>query len=563
MRDDEEDETWTRTAFLDDAPAPPAAVVAERSTRSGIVEWFMVKSEALAAGMFGVLLAIAAVVILFGVGAYHWFHWDEWSFLADRSAGDLFRPHSEHWVTLPALAYRGLWSIFGINSYLPYQALLVAVHLTTAVLLRVTMRRAGAGPWIATATASVILLFGSGNDNIVAAFQITFVGALMFGLIHLLLADHDGPLDRRDRLGLGAGAAALMCSGVGITMVVIVGVATLMRRGWRMAAFHTAPLAGIYLSWYAAMRPSVDQVWQADYWVRVKRMASFGWVSLSETVDAIGHVPFVGVALALLTAAGLLLAWLPLDVATFRTRAAIPTALLAGWIVFLTTSAYVRWWNPTTAGSSRYLYIGAALFLPAVAVAADAIARRWRPLGWVVIVLALGGIPGNIGEFGGTAPFGKPHFVQWRERISVFAASDEARAAPPDFVPFPFGPHAAITAGWLVESFDAGRIPAPDHVGDGLAEQAVVVFGVAQVMSEPIAEDDERCRMVEGYLELTPEVGDQFWFTTPIRVTSDRSVPGADVAFDPRRGNELSVVADDLELRLLPARGQSSFRFCE
>ena len=94
----------------------------------------------------------------------------------------------------------------------------------------------------------------SGRDpDILWPFQITYVGALVFGLTHLLLADHDGPFDRRDWLGLAAGAAGLMCSGVAIAMVVAVGVATLIRRGVRIAAVHTVPLGVAYVIWLSTM----------------------------------------------------------------------------------------------------------------------------------------------------------------------------------------------------------------------------------------------------------------------------------------------------------------------
>jgi len=73
------------------------------------------------------------------------------------------------------------------------------------------MHRAGVRPWSATVLASLFVLFGAGAANILWAFQISFVGSVAFGLTHLLLADHDGPFDRRDWLGLLAGFATLLC----------------------------------------------------------------------------------------------------------------------------------------------------------------------------------------------------------------------------------------------------------------------------------------------------------------------------------------------------------------
>ena len=177
-----------------------------------------------------------------------WFYLDEWDFLADRTAfnvGDLFRAHNEHWVTLPVLAYRGLWWVFGLNSYRPYQVVIILLHLLAAFLVRSVMRRVGVRPWTATVVASVLVFFGSGYQNIVLPFQMTLVGALVFGLVYLLLATHDGPFDRRDLFGWLAGLASIMCSGVGVSMVIAVGLAVLLMRGWRLALVHTVPLRGV------------------------------------------------------------------------------------------------------------------------------------------------------------------------------------------------------------------------------------------------------------------------------------------------------------------------------
>src|SRR5205085_12586284 len=83
-------------------------------------------------------------------------------------------------------------------------------------------------------------------------FQIGFTGSLVAGLAHLLMSDHDGPFDRRDLLGLGFGLVGLMCSGVSLTMVGVVGLAVLVRRGWKMAALHTLPLAAVFGAWWLA-----------------------------------------------------------------------------------------------------------------------------------------------------------------------------------------------------------------------------------------------------------------------------------------------------------------------
>ena len=200
---------------------------------------------------------IVALVVFMFFSRRMWFGGDEWNFLVARTGGnlhDLFLPFYEHhWVTLPVLVYRGLWWVFGLRSYRPYQLVIVALHLTAAYQLRSIMRRVDVRPWTATLFAFTFLFFGRGYLNMVSPFQMTLVGSLVFGLAHLILATHDGDLDRRDAWGLAAGGAALMCSGVGITMAMTVGAAVLLVHGWRRALVHTVPLACAYIIWFAAI----------------------------------------------------------------------------------------------------------------------------------------------------------------------------------------------------------------------------------------------------------------------------------------------------------------------
>lgn len=92
-----------------------------------------------------------------------------------------------------------MYWLVGLRSYAPYHVLAIGLHLKAAALLRVIMRRAGVVPWISTVPASLIAFFGTASQEILWAFQIAFSGALVLGLVQLLLADHDGSIDRRSR----------------------------------------------------------------------------------------------------------------------------------------------------------------------------------------------------------------------------------------------------------------------------------------------------------------------------------------------------------------------------
>jgi hypothetical protein len=94
--------------------------------------------------------------------------------------------------------------------YTPYLVVLLVLHLTAPARLRMVMRRSGVDAWLATLTASVFVYLGAGAQDILSASQMTVVGSIVFGLTDLLLADHDGPLDRRDALAVLVTSASWM-----------------------------------------------------------------------------------------------------------------------------------------------------------------------------------------------------------------------------------------------------------------------------------------------------------------------------------------------------------------
>jgi hypothetical protein len=406
---------------------------------------------------------LVALPLWLALGRHGWFAQDEWDFLAARKAGDLgdlFRGHNVHWVTVPVLVYRLLYWTFGLRSYFPYRCVIVIVHLAAAALLLVVMRRAGVNPWIATAAGTLFVLLGSGWQNIVQPFQICFTGALAFGLAHLLLADHDGPSSRRDAFGLVAGLLGLMCSGVGVTMVGVVGLAVLLRRGWRPALLHTVPLAACYLVWLGA----IGHDGYGDTSPTLHGAFGFVWNGVRAAYQSMGQIPGLGVILAILLVVGLLFAWNERRGSGRRAELAAPVALLIGSIVFLTITATGRLiLGAGTASSSRYVYIVAAMTLPALAVAADALTARWRWFLPVAIVLFLVGIPANIDALRG-AQRAQRLTAQTTRRIMLTLPRDPiASRVPRSLVPDPLTARQ-VTIGWLLDGVAQHRIPAPARI---------------------------------------------------------------------------------------------------
>ena len=118
-----------------------------------------------AAITFGVFLVAAGLLLVLRLGDPFWFFRDDWEFLTERDASlhDLFEPHAGHLSMGLVLYFRVWYRVFGIDSYVPFQLGVVAMHLGVVVALRALMRRAGVGPWIATLVAGSLALFGSGR----------------------------------------------------------------------------------------------------------------------------------------------------------------------------------------------------------------------------------------------------------------------------------------------------------------------------------------------------------------------------------------------------------------
>ncbi len=403
-----------------------------------------------------VLVSAAALVYYLALARTQWFFADEWEFLSGRgvNGSDLLRSHYGHWVAVPIVVYRVLWQVVGLHSYLPYVGVAISLHLLVGALLRVIMRRAGVRPWTATIAASVFVLFGAGAQDVLWAFQITFTGALALGLVHLLLVDHDGPVDRRDGLGLLAGLLALMCSGVAVTMVIVVGVAALLRRGWRVAALHVVPLAVVYGAWWlryshgkSAFVGSAHQIFD---WTITGASGVFG---------ALGSVRGVGWLLGAVLVGGGVLALREAGLRATRGSLVLPTALLAGAVAFLLIAAFDRSGVGASAAKlSRYLHILAALVLPAIAVAIDALARRWRAVGIVALAALVVGIPGNIARADDYARRQRSVDDATRQSLLSIGRDPLARKVPRGMRPDP-NRAPTLTLGWLLDGVASGRVP--------------------------------------------------------------------------------------------------------
>jgi hypothetical protein len=488
------------------------------------------------------VVEVAALGTWLHLGRFQWFYRDEWEFVAARKAGDLgdlFRPHNEHWTTAPILAYRLLYSVFGLRAYLPYRLLVLVLYLAAAALVFAVMLRAGVRPCIATAAASLYAFFGAGWQNIIQPFQVCFTAALVFGLVQLLLADHDGPLDRRDALGVGAGIVGLMCSGVGVSMLVIVGIAVCVRRGWRIAAVHAAPGAICFLVWYFS-------VGRTSYHARgVRGAALFRFVEsgFRGTFRDLGQVAFVGLLLFAVLIAGLFVATSARRRSGRLAELAAPIALLSGSVVFLAITAVGRvGFGPDFARSARYVSLVAAMTIPALAVAADALVSRWRRALPVAVAIFLIGVPGNISALASAQRRLKPTYTTTRRLMSSLPRVPMARRVPRSVRPDPVGAEP-VTIGWLLDAVAQHRLPAPARISP--VELATDDFRLSFLQHAGVA-PAVSCRTVRGPITLAVAPGDEIGLSASgIFVRPARGLfLGPALLFLPGDGTVLDVVGE-------------------
>ncbi len=556
-----EDEA-TRSAPADPTePTEPAETTTDWNTRAALI-------------VFVAYLVVAFFVLLFHFGDGRWFAGDEWGFLSNRSLSDvpgLFAPQNQHWSTVPIVAYQVLFKIFGLNTYQPYMAVTIALHLLLAGLLRIVMRRAGVTPWVATVTAGAFVLYGTGQDNILLGVQISMVGSLVFGLIQLLVANHDGRTDWRDAVALGAGALAIMSSSIGVPMVVAVGLAVLARRGWRAALIQTVPLAALYGLWWSSQRSAMGNVTAAVTepgllwdWVRLTFVGVF---------RGLGHYPVVGVAMAGVLVLGLVLAWVPLDRAALRRLASEPAALLIGSVALTLLIATQRggflvFKGEAAPQSSRYVSMATALLLPALAVAANAFIERWRWTAPALLVLVLVGVPANIDAFSQPGVLAHPAFQQGQRRfVEAIAASPLLKKVPREVYPDPweFGTDQ-LTVGMVQDAKKAGRISVATDVAPPLRDKVDMRLRMTQSGPGEVIVDPHGCTTHSEPLIIEPDSGERFSLVAPLSIAREQddatfTIP---TPYDPSSsGTVLTTQFPDMTLRIAPVVGQTTFTWCD
>ncbi|HXD80915.1 MAG TPA: hypothetical protein VNU27_04990 [Candidatus Acidoferrum sp.] len=320
---------------------------------------------------------VAAAAILLLTHSYT-FYFDEWTFILtapDWTWITYLQPHNEHPVMLPRLIYAALLSTVGLRSYLPYMAVLLALHATSAVLLFEIVRRR-AGDLVAIGCAALFLVLGAAWENLLWAFQITFVGSVACGLGMLLALE--GPSTPRRLLAAALLlAGALAFSAMGIAFAAGAAVTLVVTPARRRDLLWLAPVIVLFGVWYLALGrggtppnppPRASNVLLVPLFV--------AWGLGQSAAGLVGESGPWGPPALVLAASAVAVAW-------WRRR---PDALALGVLgallaVYVVTGLGRVQLGVQQAGAGRYVYEGAALWLILLADVARNLPWRgtWRP----------------------------------------------------------------------------------------------------------------------------------------------------------------------------------------
>jgi hypothetical protein len=342
---------------------------------------------------------LVATVALIACAAILWlargfnFYFDEWTVILpmDSSWTVYLQPHNEHPAMLLRLIYAVLLSTVGMRSYVPYMAVLLALHAITVVLLFELMRRR-AGDLIAIGAAALLLVMGAAWENLLWAFQIGFVGSVACGLGALLaLASPprgEVPPDSRSEARGGGGArsglavmllllGSLMFSGIGLFFLVAAAVWLALTPDRRKDLIWLAPVALALGVWYLAYGRAGAAPTPTSPAGNIEALPLYTLWGLGASVAGlIGEGGLFGPVLLLLALVALGFSWRRRRPDGFTIG--IAAALLAFYVVVGLNRAQIGYQQ---SGSGRYVYEGAVFWLLLLGDAARDLPWRgtWRP----------------------------------------------------------------------------------------------------------------------------------------------------------------------------------------
>jgi hypothetical protein len=337
-----------------------------------------------------------------------------------------------------------------------------------------------------------------------------------------------------------------------------------------VAAFHTVPLAALYLTWFAIerpMRPGQEDAFSLPFSARAEGTSMVQ--GMVETFRALGHFGVVAALMAAVLVIGVASSFRSRGVATACKDLSAPLGLLACAplyfaVLYLSRSRagleYV--------GYSHHLYTGVCFVLPALACGAHEAARRWRPAEPLLAAAFLGVVPFHTKEFSSAwrNPNMTREFTDLNKRMLLALAHSPSasQALHLDRSRLAAHPWYVLPLGWVLDQAAAGRFPkpAPDPFMDDLAQMyyGFTDLGVPAVPAH--------CPEYDHSLDIHPRQGETIVTSSPVAVYNVRHGRSDRLGFVFQRqyyahlGHTVRIELPDLVLRLEPVPGARSFAYC-
>ena len=181
---------------------------------------------------------------------------------------------------------------------------------------------------------------------------------------------------------------------------------------------------------------------------------------------------------------------------------ALPVALLAGGLLFLAVTGVLRsgqgallflasGTGPERARDSRYVYVIAAMLLPTLAVAADALIRfKWQLVIPIVAVLLVG-LPGNIHLMMNPEPYFANSQATRKTIVAIptLPNADQLQGST-RWIPLEGGRFAAegLTYGWIADAAADGKFPKASTLNPTVRATAILrLFLVPKQVNTPVS----------------------------------------------------------------------------
>ena len=326
--------------------------------------------------------AVAACAVVLWLSRAYTFYFDEWSFITqapDATFTWIFRPHNEHPAVLFRVVYAALLDTAGLRTYVPYMAVLVALHLANVLLVFELVRRRS-GDLVAMCAAALLLVLGAGWEDFLWAFQMAWLASTALGLGMLIAL-------LRSRVAVAAAllTLSLAFSGIGAVFA-IAAAAWLGLEPNRRRLFWLAPVAVLVLAWYAFFGHTGNHPNPPPTAANVLLLPAYVSWGVAQSAGGVIGIGGAG-AWAVLLAALCVLAWTRWRRGTDAFTVSVAVALIGFYVVTGMSRAQLGWQQ---SGSSRYLYIGSTLWILLLSDAARLVPWRgtWRPAALACVFLA-------------------------------------------------------------------------------------------------------------------------------------------------------------------------------